>query len=120
MRLGHGVYAASSSFTYGIGVRQGVRALKRLEVRAPWAVRENLPVPGCNGTLYLLAAGCRPDWHAGKRAATLVEAAILAVSQCGFQPRVPKTETVSNCTPGPGRLQFHLDMPDRISYQLAA
>jgi hypothetical protein len=25
---------------------------------------------GCNGTLYLLAAGCRPDWHAGKRAAT--------------------------------------------------
>ena len=25
---------------------------------------------GCNGTLYLSAAGCRPDWHAGKRAAT--------------------------------------------------
>ena len=28
------------------------------------------PLEGCKGTLYLLAAGCRPDWHAGKRAAT--------------------------------------------------
>jgi hypothetical protein len=28
----------------------------------------------------------------------LVEAAILAASKCGFQPRVPKADTVSNCT----------------------
>ncbi len=26
----------------------------------------------------------------------LVEAAILAASQCGFQPRVPKADTMSN------------------------
>jgi hypothetical protein len=35
------------------------------------------------------------DWEACRH---LVEAAILAASQCGFQPRVPKADTVSNCT----------------------
>jgi cytidyltransferase-like protein len=57
---------------------------------------------GCNGTLYLLAAGCRSDramrdWEACRHR---VEAAILAApaKRDGFQPRVPKADTASHCT----------------------
>ena len=38
-----------------------------------------------------------PSLARWKRAAT-VAAAILAASECGFQPRVPKADTVSNYT----------------------
>ena len=75
------------------------------------AINDRL-LEGCKGILYLLAAGCRPDpamrdWEACRHP---VKAAILAASQCGFQPRVPKADTVSNCAPTiPTRL-FHLEI----------